>query len=106
MAIRSTHKSDQIGNPAGGLTTGTGFAIHWQNGPMIDPASGLRRAQNGAFVEDIIEAALDRLRYFQGLKYQCRENAMAITKLEEALHWLMARTRDRQARGVEGQHKV
>lgn len=40
----------------------------------------------------------------QGLneKIPCRENSLAITKLEEALHWLEARTKNRKAAGVEG----
>ena len=45
---------------------------------------------------------LDRLRGFQESEFKCRENALAITKLEEAMHWLHHRTRARVARGVEG----
>ena len=39
-------------------------------------------------------------------QYACRENACALTHLEEAMMWLQKRTRDRMARGVEGTHKV
>lgn len=35
-------------------------------------------------------------------KFACRENALTITKLEEAIHWQEARTKDRENRGVEG----
>jgi hypothetical protein len=35
-------------------------------------------------------------------KFRCRENSLAITKLEEALMWLEKRTADREARKVEG----
>lgn len=35
---------------------------------------------------------------------RCRENSMAITKLEEALLWLRKRTMGREQRGVEGTH--
>ena len=38
-------------------------------------------------------------------KFPCRENAMAITKLDEALMWLEARTKNRITRGVEGTSK-
>jgi hypothetical protein len=48
---------------------------------------------------------IDRLRSFQSGDFKCRENALALTKLEEALHWLNHRTRDRQSRGVEGINK-
>jgi len=42
------------------------------------------------------------LRSFQAGPYACRENALALTKIEEAMHWLNHRTAERQARGVEG----
>lgn len=45
---------------------------------------------------------IDRLRSFQKGQYACRENAIALTHMEEALMWLQKRTRDRLARGVEG----
>jgi hypothetical protein len=35
----------------------------------------------------------------------CRENSIAITKLDEAILWLNARTNRREAEGVEGTHK-
>ena len=43
---------------------------------------------------------------FQRSEYACRENAIAITKLEEALLWLRKRTEARVERGVEGTSKV
>lgn len=56
---------------------------------------------NGCQVDTVIEAAKLIL---EGLnkKFPCRENALAITKLDEAIHWLEHRTKDRQERGVEG----
>lgn len=39
-------------------------------------------------------------------KFPCRENAFAITKLDEAIMWLEKRTKDREARGVEGYSKA
>lgn len=56
--------------------------------------------------------ALDMLIYtkclFQSLNeaFPCRENALTITKLEEAIHWQEARTKDRERRSVEGQNKA
>lgn len=67
-----------------------------------DPDTGafeLTRA--GTTNEELIEVLLDRLRTIN-TQVPCRENSLAITKLEEAAHWLEARTRNRQARGVEG----
>lgn len=56
--------------------------------------------------------ALDMLEYtkclFQSLNdaFPCRENALTITKIEEAIHWQEARTKDRLNRKVEGQNKA
>jgi len=36
----------------------------------------------------------------------CRENSIAITKLEEAMLWMRARKLDREARDVEGRDKA
>jgi hypothetical protein len=52
----------------------------------------------------LLAIVVDRMRDFQRGAYACRENAIALTKLEEAQHWLHARTRGRVARGVEGTH--
>lgn len=61
---------------------------------------------NGLTHEVLIAVVVDRLRSFQAGPYSCRENALALTKLEEAQHWLHHRTRGRMARGVEGTHKA
>lgn len=100
--IIGNHENDVNGNPAGGETTGTGITITWQNGPL--GRDGDRKEPNGAFVEGVIAAAIDRLEYYQASKFECRENAIAITKLEEALHWCQHRTAKREERAVEGTH--
>jgi len=56
---------------------------------------------NGCQIDDMITFAVGTLQTFNK-KFPCRENSIAITKLEEALHWLDARKRDREARNVEG----
>lgn len=48
---------------------------------------------------------IDRLRSFQAGPFACRENAIALTKLEESLMWLRRRTVARIKRGVEGTHQ-
>lgn len=97
------HRTDEHGNPAGGLTTGRGIRIQWQDGPLGRGAD--RQEPNGAFVEDVIKAGLGRLQHYQSSAFACRENALAITKLEEALHWLEHRTRARERQQVEGTHE-
>lgn len=104
QTITEDHFTDESGNPSGGNTLGTGLFIRWQHGPLS--VDGERLEPNGAFVEGVIQAALGRLEFYQASKFRCRENALAITKLEEALLWLGKRTDDREARGVEGTHEV
>ena len=96
---------DGSGNPTGGSVDGTGLNIEWQDGPLGRGEN--RQEPNGAFVETVIAAAKQRIEFYQtatGGKFKCRENAIAITKLDEALLWLDKRTRDREARQVEGTH--
>lgn len=102
--IDETHKTDEKGNPTGGHTSGTGISISWQDGALGRWDN--RQVPNGAFVEGVIQAVVGRLEFYQRSKFKCRENALAITKLEEALHWLESRTRDREVRKVEGTHTV
>ncbi len=72
--------------------------INFQDGPLKE-VGGV----NGVTNEMLISAVIDRLEHFQAHEQtRCRENAMVITKLEEALHWLRHRTQERLARGVEG----
>lgn len=101
--INENHQVDEQGRPAGGFTEGRGFRIDWQDGPLA--VDGERREPNGAFVEDVIAAALGRIQHYNSTEFACSENSLAITKLEEALHWLQHRTADREARGVEGTHE-
>jgi hypothetical protein len=90
------------GNPSGGSVKGIGLSIEWQNGPLGRGAD--RIEPNGAFVETVISAAVKRIEFYQASKFNCRENAIALTHLETALLWLNKRTADREAREVEGTH--
>ena len=101
--MHSEHWNDANGMPAGGTTYGRGFAIGWQNGPL--GRGDERREPNGAFVEDIIAAAIDRLKYYQRSQFASDYNARALRSLEEALVALNERTADRECRDVEGTHE-
>lgn len=97
---------DAEGNPAGGFVRGVELSIDWQSGPL--GRGQLRKSPNGAFVETVISAVIQRIQFYQQVsegKFACRENALAITKLQEALFWLEFRTKDREERKVEGTHK-
>ena len=100
----STSYLDSEGRPAGGHVDGVGLHINWQDGPL---GRGIgRREPNGSFVETVLAAALQRIQFYQDGQFKCRENAIAITKIEEALLWLDKRTRDRETRQVEGTHTI
>lgn len=76
------------------------LTLHFQEGPIKE--CGV----NGVCNEDLIAMVIERLKCFQNSQFNCRENEMAITKLEESLMWLRKRTCDRELRGVEGTHKL
>jgi len=70
-----------------------------QNGPIKEVGT------NGCQIDTVIETAKIIL---EGLNKEipCRENSIAITKLDEALMWLHQRKLDREKRGVEGLSKA
>jgi hypothetical protein len=70
--------------------------LRFQNGAVDEVGA------NGITNESLLAIVIDRLQGFQSGPFKCRENALALTKLEEAMHWLHHRTRERSARGVEG----
>jgi hypothetical protein len=103
QSFEAVNHLDANGNPVGGSVRAVGLSIDWQNGPLGRGAD--RQEPNGAFVETVLAAVLQRIQSYQDGKFRCRENAIAITKIEEALMWLDYRTRDREARQVEGTHE-
>ena len=100
----AVNTSDENGMPFGGGAIGCGIEIKWQEGPL--GRGDERKDPNGAFVETVIDIARQRIQYYQDSQFKCRENAIAITKLEEALMWLNKRTQDREIRNVEGTHII
>jgi len=83
-------------DPEHGQYAATRVELFFQNGPINE--AGL----NGITQEVLLAIVADRLRSFQAGQYACRENALALTKIEEAQHWLHSRTIARMQRGVEG----
>ena len=86
---------DWTRDPDGANAKGV-WDLQFQNGPINE--AGV----NGITQEVLLAICIDRLRSFQAGPFSCRENALALTKLEEAQHWLHARTLTRMRRGVEG----
>lgn len=64
----------------------------------------LTTVNDGTTNEEVLEVILDRLNHLNS-KFPCRENALAITNIEQGLMWLNRRTANRVSRGVEGTHQ-
>ena len=73
--------------------------IKWQEGTIEE------NGVNGTQIEDVIDILVARLQGFQQGGFPCRENALAITHLQEAQNWLYRRTMVRKKQGIEGQYK-
>lgn len=71
--------------------------VEFQRGPRTDPNS-----RHGVLDTDLLEIVRDRMKAFQSGEYATRENACALTHIEEALMWLNKRAEDRAERGVLG----
>lgn len=86
-------------NPEGFRHRKSRDVILFQNGPINEVGV------NGITHEVLLAILIDRLEGFQAGPYACRENTLALTKLQEAQMWLQKRTRERMERGVEGSHE-
>lgn len=71
--------------------------VQFQHGPRDKDGS-----VDGCTDQVLVAILLDRYRAFQAGGFACRENALVITKLEEALHWMQHRALERHRRGVLG----
>lgn len=74
--------------------------IQFQNGARHEWGSML-----GVIDTDLLEIVRDRLKGFQEGNFATRENALALTHIEEALLWMNKRVEDRIERGVLGTDK-
>lgn len=71
--------------------------IQFQDGPR-----NIEGSVAGVIDTDLLEIVRDRLRGFQSGEFSSRENACALTHIEEALMWLNRRVEDRIERSVLG----
>jgi len=82
----------------GDIETGKdGVILAFQNG-----GRNIEGSVHGLLGEDLLEICRHRLQCFQSSEYACRENAVALTHIEEALMWLNRRVEDRAERNVLG----
>lgn len=93
-------------NPSGGYAHGPGMCIAWQDGPRGKDIHGNLAPANGAFVEDALVAAYQRLAFFQDSQYAHPANAEAMDHINAAINALHARAIERASRGVLGQNAV
>lgn len=73
--------------------------LNFQKGPRNEDGS-----QHGVLDQDLLEIVRHRLQCFQSGPYATRENACALTHIEEALMWMNKRKEDRKYRGVLGKN--
>lgn len=95
-----TYDLDNFQHPKGEFNQTLRFI---QKVPNPQNPSELVTIQNGTTNEEVLKALINRTE-FLNTKFPCRENSIAITKMQEALMWFEKRTADRLARGVEGKH--
>lgn len=83
------------GNPEDLLLT-----LQMQCGPRKEEGS-----LHGVIDTDLLEIVRDRLKAFQDGPFASRENACALTHIEEALMWMNRRVEDRIERNVLGKNQ-
>ena len=106
--IFQQHWTDENGNPAGGVSSGKGFVVSWQNGPLGRVGTDERVEPNGAFVEGIIDALEGRFEFYQQGsegKFACEENARCLELIAEMKELCQARTKRRTDSKTEGTHE-
>lgn len=66
---------------------------------------GNARNKGGTTLEEMLRVSIERLEDLNG-RFPCDENDNAIAQMKNALMFLNKRTKDREARGVEGKHEA
>lgn len=97
----ANHQYNIVGKPIDENGMGVFQAIiNFQRGPRNASDSS-----HGVLDTDLLEIVRDRLKAFQAGPFSCRENACALTHIEEALMWLNRRVEDRIERNVLGENR-
>lgn len=90
-------EQQQMDGSSARVTDAAGYIdIKFQLGPLREQGA------NGTTIAEVIEVLVTRLEGFQNSPLRCRENALAITHLQDAQNSLARRTQSRIAKGVEG----
>lgn len=89
---------DEYGNHQGGTSTGTGFTIAWQRGPLTE-------GRNGAFLIEVLEACQSQINYVNQGKFNCTESTVASELITDAIKILSSRSERRLSEGTLGTHQ-
>ncbi len=81
--IRGDAYEISSGVPGGSVDVGS---VRFHKGAVDDGVHGISN-------EALLSVVIDRLQCFQRGPFSCRENALALTKIEEAMHWFGHRAR-------------
>lgn len=113
--LNNAHKAMNLSNfsTSGGVNSKESYSNSYSDHLEISGQKLMFMIQDGPIKEAGVNGlqATDLLLFakelFKSLNkdFPCRENALTITKIEEAIHWQDARTKDRESRGVEGRNK-
>lgn len=91
--------TDECGLHQGGVSTGVGYTIAWQRGPLNE------NGRNGAFLIEVLKSCENQLGYFQNSAFACTENEAALSYLGKAIECLESRMNRRIAEGTQGTHQ-
>jgi len=93
----NTEKQESLDGSASSIHDEAGYInIKFQCGSIKE------HGVNGTSIENVLDLLKVRLEGFQKGPFRCRTNALAITKIEEAIMWLEERTKIRIEQGIEG----
>jgi len=97
LYLNSNQRDKNGENPYFGVTENK-LSFTFQDGPIKEVGvNGLQAADLLFFCKELFKSL--------NKAFPCRENSITITKIEEAIHWQDARTKDRELRSVEGFNK-
>jgi hypothetical protein len=91
--------TNEDGTHNGGVSTGIGYTIAWQRGPLNEGG------RNGAFMIEVLQACRHQMNYYQDSRYACQENEAALHHLDLAIAALQSRRDRRDAEGTLGTHE-
>lgn len=95
----ASHKYEIYNNPSDAIKHSL-CKIQFQNGARKE-----KNSIHGVIDTDLLEIVRDRLKSFQAGPFATRDNACALTHIEEALMWMNRRVEDRIERNVLGKNE-